>query len=369
MSKNNGEKRLILIIAGAVFILLAIFCLIVFMGRESEKDTIKIGFVMSGDIEEEGWNGMHYNGIKAACDRVDAKLIVRENIGEFTGECKTAIHELAKEGVGMIILSSYGYSEEVQELVKDYPEIVFYVNSSEYHDKNMTSYFVRMYQARYLAGIVAGMKTESNVIGYVAAMENNEVNRGINAFTLGVKSVNPEAKVVVNWTGDWDNAEKEKEAANLLIENSKADVLTYHQNQTNTVEAAEAAGIYSIGYHVALEDCSAKHLTSVVCDWELVYWQLLREYLVGKGNLKDNYWIGMEVDSVGLSLFSEAVSQDIIDEVEKAKGEILSGQDVFSGVIYDREGNQRCGEKEFISDEVLLEHMNWFVEGVEIYEG
>ena len=367
MNQKISKKGLIAIAAGAAMVVLMIVLMIVFVGREDGKDTVKIGFVMSGSVEEKGWNGMHYAGIKAACDRVDAGLLIKENVPEFTGECKAAVRELAKEGVGMVILSSYGYSEEVQELVKEYPEIVFYVNSSEYHEENMTSYFARMYQARYLAGIVAGMKTESNIIGYVAAMENNEVNRGINAFTLGVKRANPEARVVVNWTGQWDDAETEKAAAQALIEDG-ADVLTYHQNQPNTVEAAEAAGVYSIGYHVAVENCSPKYLTSVVCEWELVYWQLLREYIVGKGNLKDNYWIGMEAEAVGLSDFSTEVTGDIQAAVEEARADILSGKDVFSGLIYDNMGKQRCGEKEFISDEVLLEKMDWFVEGVEFYE-
>ena len=141
----NKKKGLISVTVGAGIIVFLIILLIIFVGWEKGNDTVKIGFVMSGSIEEKGWNGMHYAGIKAACDRVDARLLIKENVPEFTGECKAAVRELAKEGVGMVILSSYGYSEEMQELVKEYPEIVFYVNSSEFHEENMTSYFVRMY--------------------------------------------------------------------------------------------------------------------------------------------------------------------------------------------------------------------------------
>lgn len=365
---NRGKRNVLMIAIGAVCVVLLIVVTIVMAGREKEGETTRIGFVMTGSMGETGWNGMHYDGMKKACERMGAELLVEENVKEFTGECSGAIRRLVEEGAGMIVLSSYGYSEEVRELVKEFPETVFYVNSSEYHDVNMTSYFARMYQARYLAGIVAGMKTGSNVIGYVAAMENNEVNRGINAFTLGVKRVNPEATVVVNWTGEWDNKEKEVEAAGQLVADRKADVLTYHQNQPNVVEAAEGLNVYSIGYHQALAGCSDAYLMSVVCDWELVYAEILREYLVGKGNLKSNYWIGMEVEAVGLSAYSPEVSAEIMAEVEKAKNEILAGADVFSGVIYDCEGTLRCGEKESISDEVLLEQFDWFVEGVEFYE-
>lgn len=363
-----NKKKIGMALAGAGVIVVMIVLLIAFTGQSKRVDVPRIGFIMSGSMTETGWNGMHYDGAKYACDKLGAELLVKENVKEFTGECNVAIKELVEDGAGMIILSSYGYSEEAKELVKEYPEVVFYVNSSEYHDVNMTSYFARMYQARFLAGIIAGLQTESNQIGYVAAMENNEVNRGINAFTLGVKKANPEAEVVVAWTGAWDDKEKEIEAANNLVEQEKADVLTYHQNQPNVVEAAEAAGVYSIGYHEALENCSDKYLTTVMCKWGLVYEQIIREYLVGKANIKTNYWIGLEADAVGLSEYSAAVTEEIVAEVEKAKTQLLTGNDVFSGVIYDNEGDIRCGEKENISDEVLLEKMDWFVEGVRFYE-
>lgn len=362
------SKRRIVLVIGSVLCAAMILIVLFSTGRGNPQETIKIGFIMSGGIDEAGWNGRHYAGVKAACDKLGAELIVKEDVKEFTGQCIEAIHDLVKEGAGMIILSSYNYSEEAQEVVKEYPQIVFYVNSSEYHDINMTSYFARMYQARYMAGIVAGMKTVTGKIGYVAAMENNEVNRGINAFALGVKRVNPEAEVVVAWTETWDDKEKEIAAAEALIEQHKVDVLTYHQNQPNIVEAAEKAGIYSIGYHERVEGASEKYLTSVICNWEIVYEEIIRGFLSQKGNSADNFWLGIEAEAVGLSQYSEEVSAGIIDEVSKAKTEFLSGKDVFSGIIYDRDGNLRCGEKEAISDEILLEQFDWFVEGVDFYE-
>lgn len=365
MSKK-GKKRLAIVL-GAVVIVLVILLLIVFMGKEKTEKT-KVGFIMSGASNETGWNGMHYNGVKKACEALGAELIVKENVKEFNGECSVAIKELAKEGAGMIILSSYNYSSEVKDLVKEYPDIVFYGNSSEHHAENMTSYFVRMYQARYLAGIVAGQKTKSQTIGYVAAMKNNEVNRGISAFTLGVRSVNPEAEVVVAWTGDWDNEEEERQAAKKLVENAGADVLTYHQNQTNVIHMAEKLGVYSVGYHEALTGQSDRYLMSVVCDWEMVYKELIKSFLTGKANEKENYWIGMEVEAVGLSPYSREVTEEIQQSVEKAKQRIMLGSDVFSGMIYDTEGTLRCGEKEMIADEMLLEQFDWFVEGVKFYE-
>lgn len=363
---NKKEKRSILIIVGIVIFFIIIGS-IIFAGKK-ESTTEKIGVILSGSIEEEGWNGMHYLGFKNSCETLGVEMLVKDNVKEFSGQCENAIRELVEEGASMIVLSSYGYSKEVYEVVKEYPEIVFYGNSSEYHDKNLTSYFVRMYQARYLAGIIAGMKTSNDCIGYVAAMENNEVNRGINAFTLGVRRVNPDAVVNVIWTGTWDNEEEETRAAKTLIEKAGVDVITYHQNQSYVVNEAERQGVYSIGYHVPLESASSKYLTTVVCNWEVLYREIIKQFLQGKGNTMANFWIGLEKDVIGLDKYSEEITDEIVTEVEAAKEEILQGKEVFSGVIYDNLGNRKCEEDEIIRDEILLEQFDWFVEGVNFYE-
>ena len=190
-NKKLGRMNKILIICTVLVLLLLTLLVTLIINSGAKSDTVKIGFVLSGGMNEAGWNGKHYAGARIACEKLGAELIVKENVKEYTGDCNKAIEELADEGVGMIVLSSYNYSDEAKELVKNYPEIVFYVNSSEYHDVNMTSYFARMYQARYLSGIVAGMKTKTNKVGYVAAMSNNEVNRGIMRLNVPTLPVPP----------------------------------------------------------------------------------------------------------------------------------------------------------------------------------
>ena len=311
---------------------------------------------------------MHYEGVSAACDNLGVELLVKENIKEFQGGCGPAIEDLVKQGCRMIILSSYGYAEEEKSVIEKHPEVSFYNSSFDYHAQNVTSYFPRMYQARYLAGILAGMQTGNGRIGYVAAMPTSEVNRGINAFTLGVRRMNPDAVVTVSWSNAWDDEEEERRQADLLIENAGVDVITYHQNQPYVIEESEKKGIYSIGYHRRLENYSEKYLTAVVGDWQLTYEAIIRQYL--RGNSADNkvYWVGMDENAVKLADFSAAVSEDMKAEVIKATNEIIAGQDVFSGLIYDNEGNLRCKENQAICDEILLEHFDWYVKGVEFYE-
>ena len=212
------------------------------------------------------------------------------------------------------------------------------------------------------------MQTKTNKIGYVAAMPAVEVNRGISAFTLGVRRVTQDATVTVAWSNAWDNEEEEKRQADNLIEKAGVDVITYHQNQAYVAEEAEKAGIYSIGYHQSLQNCSDKYLTTVVGDWKLTYEAIIRQYLRGNSANVKVYWIGIDENAVKLTDFSGAVSEDITAEVKKATNEIIAGQDVFSGVIYDNEGNLRCKENQAIRDELLLEQFDWYVEGVEFYE-
>ena len=364
--KNKKNLKIVLLAAG-ILVLVWIVVLIETTGFE-RKDTVTVGFIMTGNTQEQGWNRLHYEGILSACEQLDATLIVKEEVKEHSGQCEQAIRELAEEEVDMIILSSYGYAGEVLGVMEEYPEISFYSESFDHAAPNMKSYFARMYQARYLAGIVAGMQTKTDCIGYVAAMANNEVNRGINAFTLGVRRVNPDAKVVVAWSGGWDDAGKEQDLALQLIEKKNADVLTYHQNQPNIVEVAEKNDVMSIGYHEAPEEVSDNFLTAAVFHWDLTYREVLLDHIRGKSDAVTTYWVGIEQGAVGLSGFSDKVAQETRAEVEQAKQEMMVGIDVFSGEIRDTEGVLRCSDGETSSDEVLLKNLDWYVEGVELYE-
>ena len=367
--KTKNIKYILLILAALIFVLTLVIIL-TFKGKAKKEDssTIKVGFVMPGYSTEEGWNRLHYDGIASACEELDIELVVKENVKEYSGQCEIAIRELAAEDVDIIILCSYGYADEVKDVVKEFPNITFYSESFDYYGDNLNCYFARIYQARYLSGIIAGYMSQTGVIGYVAAMPNSEVNRGINAFTLGVKRANPNAKVVVAWSDSWDDEEREMQLANELIEKENADVLAYHQNQPNVVQVAEDKDVYSIGYHEAYEGVSEKYLTTVEFRWDITYKELLSDYVRGKSDVVNTYWFGLEKDAIGLAKVSSLVPQEALTDVEAAKEEIVSGDKIFSGVIYDNQGQLRCQEDEIISDQVLMNSMDWYVEGIYIYE-
>lgn len=364
---NIKNFNLLVAIAAFLIIVLPAMMFLNFNEEFAERKE-KIGFIILGDITIPGWNESQYKGIKAACEEFGVELLVRDKVKENSGQCTEAIKNLVNNGAGMIFLASYSYSIEAQNIIGEYPHVAFATNSAEVHAKNMTAYFARMYQARYLSGALAGMRTKSNVIGYVAAMSNTEVNRGINAFTLGVQRTNPQAKVVVMWTGAWQDEKIEAQHAERLIKEAGADVLTYHQDEDATAQVAEKFGADFIAYNAILDTKSEHYLTSVICRWNLYYSDMIQRYLKGEINSVKNHWLGIERGAVMLSEFSPAVTEEMITRLNSLKQELVNGNLIFAGEIYDNTGKIRCAAGEAISDDTLLEDINWLVKGVEVLE-
>ncbi len=364
---SRTHKSIVFVVSAAIVICLILSAVIIMSGKR-ESTAVTVGIVLTGSTQEPGWNTAHYSGLSAACEKIGAQLLVKENILENTGVCPKAAQELIDEGAQAIFLASTGYGDELTEVIEKNPDVAFLGIFITDREIEMTQYLARMYQARYLSGIVAGLTTDTNIAGYVAAERNPEVIRGINAFALGMRSVNPDAQVNVIFTGAWDNMDNEYAAAHTLVTEGRADIITYHQNLPYAAEAADRLGAYSIGYHTAVHSLSEKHLTSAVWDWEKIYTPMLEDYMRGSTDSQKLYWSGIENGGVSLAPYSAAVSEETIAAVEQAKQELISGNYIFSGTIIDNEGNIRCGENENIGDEHLYSHMDWFVEGVSIYE-
>jgi len=270
---------------------------------------------------------------------------------------------MARKGYDLIFATSYGYMDSMLKVAKQFPKTVFMHCSGFKRTKNMGTYFGRMYQARYLSGIVAGSMTKSNILGYVAAFPIPEVIRGINAFTLGAQSVNPKIQVRVVWTKTWYDPATEKEAAKSLLDVG-ADVITQHQDSPAAQEAAQEKGVYSIGYDSDMSKFAPKaHLTAPVWNWAPLYKKLVRE--VRQGTWKsESLWPGLDEGIVDLSPFGPMVPQKVRKMVMKKKTAIASGNEkVFVGPIRDQKGNIRIAKGVAASDKELL-GMTWFVQGV-----
>ena len=331
----------------------------------TEKRT-RVGGVFIGSVSDKGWNESHYEGLKKVCDDMELPLEIVEYVDETDKGCRKAVAELAAKGVNVIFLTSDGFGADVTGVARDYPLIMFYTISPESDADNLVTYYGRMYQMRYLAGVVAGQMTQSNVLGYVAAMDNAQVDRGINAYLLGARLVNPEAVVKVRLMGSWFDSGKEQEAAKALIEEDGADVLTFHSSTANTVEVAEQEGVYSIGYNMVEDGYSERCLASLVFHWDVLYDAILRDFRKGSIHNQGDYWWGGEKNVVAIENLSPLIDQKLKRRLKKLRDGFEQGEDVFLGEIRRADGTVVCEKNERISDKALLHDMNWFVEGVEV---
>ncbi len=369
MFKNLTRRGIIYTVAYTLlFVAVTVLAVILILGEDGfRKERTYVGCILTGTADDGGWNSDNYRGLAEACADNGAVLRAAENVPEEREPCIEAIRRLADEGCRVIFLTSYGYAEYAAEVSGEYPNVMFCANSPEYTADNMVYCFARMYQGRYLAGIAAGLATRTNVTGYVAAMPNSEVNRGINAFTLGVRSVNPEAKVLVRFTGSWDDPPAEESAVTQLADLS-ADVIAYHQDSDTTAQTCERLGISFIGYNTVSDSYASHMLTSVSCRWRRLYGLVLRDTLIGSGAFVNDRWLGLNEMTIMLSEPSDGAGSLTASAITAAKRRIEAGKDVFSDTIYDNTGALRCGEGETLSDKTLLTGMDWFAEGVEIIE-
>jgi basic membrane protein A len=323
---------------------------------------MKVGFVYVSPIGDAGWSYAHDLGRQSieAMDGVTTSFV--EDVPEGPDSERVMLN-MARKNYNLIFATSYGYMDPMLKVAKQFPDIVFMHCSGFKTAKNMGNYFGRMYQARYLSGMVAGAMTQSKILGYVAAFPIPEVIRGINAFALGAQSVNPDVKVRVVWTKTWYDPATEKEAAKSLLDVG-ADVIAQHQDSPAAQEAAQEKGVYSVGYNSDMSKFAPKsHLCAPIWNWSSFYKEMVEK--VRQGTWKSaSYWYGLEYGIVDITPMASMVPEAVQKRVLAKKAEIASGKaKVFLGPIKDQSGKLRIPKDTPATDPELL-GMTWFVEGV-----
>lgn len=250
------------------------------------------------------------------------------------------------------------------KVAKEYPDVKFFHCSGVNTADNVSTYFGREYQGRYLTGIVAGMKSKTGKIGYVAAFSIPEVVRSVNAFTLGVRSVNPNAVVKVTWTNTWYDPAKEKEAAVSLLDQG-VDVLGQYQDTTAAQQAAEERGVACIGSDLDMSAAAPKtNMTSAVWNWGSYYVQAVQSVIDGKYK-SESYWGGIDTGIVDISPLTKNAPEGAQAKVDEAKAKMADKSwDVFTGPIKDQSGNIKVQDGQKMTDKELLS-FDWLVEGVD----
>ena len=338
------------------------------------KEEIKVGVLhLSDPAEGSGYTYTHDLGIQGMQQNLglsDDQIIRKINVNDSdTQETRQAIQECIDEGCNIIFTTSWGYMETTAEMAEEYPD-VYFSHGTGYlsNGKNFNNYFGRIYQARYLSGIVAGMNTSSNKIGYVAAMDssNSEVTGGIDAFALGIYSVNPDAKVYVKVTNSWYDPEGEKAAAQALLDMG-CDVIAQHCDTVYPQTLAQEKGVYSIGYNSDMSKETPKAtLTSVLWTWSAYYTSYVQSIMDGTYD-GSNYYGGMSEGLIGLSglaSFNDNAAQDKIDEAKQA---ILDGSvKIFENEMKTNTGKVIGKDGSVLDDATITGKINWYYHNVKV---
>ncbi len=325
---------------------------------------LKVGFVYVSPIGDAGWTYQHDLGRlqmeETLGDQVETKYI--ENVPEGA-EAERVIRQFAADGFDLVFTTSFGYMNPTIKVAETFPDVTFEHATGYKSAANVGTYVARFYEGRYLSGIVAGEMTKSNVAGYIAAFPIPEVLRGINAFTLGMRSVNPDAQVKVIWTNSWFDPGREREAADVLITQG-ADIVTHHTDSTAAVQAAEEKGVYAIGYHSDMSRYGeTAHLTAVSHHWGDFYTKRAQEVMDKKWS-SQNVWGGIKEGMIRLAPLNDAVPAKVATLVAEREAAIRSGDlHPFSGPIANQDGEELVADGATMSDDDL-QKMEWYVEGV-----
>jgi basic membrane protein A len=298
-----------------------------------DDDTVRAVFVYHDALRDFGWQWAHDQGRRLIEDEFDwVETEFFESVSPDGAEVQ--FRQYAERDYDVIFGTTFDYMDAMYEVAPEYPEVIFEHCAGFKTRENMGRYFGRMYQPRYLTGVAAGMMTEADELGYVAAFPNSEVIRGLNAFATGAASVNEDVTVRVEYTNTWDDEGVEGETAEILIDDG-VDVMAQHQNTTAAAEVAAEAGLWATGYNAPMgEFVGDRYITSPIWDWGVFYREAVQEIHDGTWEATA-YWKGLDAGIVDLDEFGPEVPSDVRETVETRRSEIEAGErDIWEGTQF-----------------------------------
>lgn len=344
------------------------------------KEDIKVGFVHISDASDMGYTYNHNMGTKKMQEKLglsDDQIINKFSVSEGV-ECEKALRELVDAGCNIIFATSFGYEDYVRKVAEEYPDIQFChatgTQAKEAGLSNFHNYFASVYEARYLAGIAAGMKTESNKLGYVAAYPYAEVISGYTAFYLGAKSVNPDVTMDIMYTDAWNDPTVESQVAQVLIDRG-CDVISQHSDSTAPATTAEKNHVWQVGYNNdMIEAAPEASLISARIDWGIYVTDAVQSVIDGK-DIPTDWCKGLSEGAVYLSPLNTRIAAEGTQEaIRQAEEKIKSGElNVFAGPLkgVSPSGDMfEVAEGEFYSEQVEASAPSWqyIIEGCSIIE-
>jgi basic membrane protein A and related proteins len=325
---------------------------------------LKVAFVYVSPIGQAGWTYQHDQG-RQDLETVLGKRVkttVVESVPEGA-DAERVMRDLAAQGHQMIIATSFGYLEPALRVAADYPNVKFEHAGGYKTAPNLSTYNARFYEGRYLAGIIAGHHSKSGVAGYVAGSPVPEVVQGINAFALGMRSVNPKAEVKVVWLNTWFDPARERDAALALI-GQGADVLTNHTASPAVAQVAEEKKVHLLAYQSDMRDVAPNaQLAAVTQHWGPYYIRAVKALLDGRWQ-PQAYVGGIKDGMVRLAALSPHLSPAAREAVAQIEPQLRSGQfQPFAGRLVDNTGRERHAAGASMS-EAQIGQMDWLVQGV-----
>ena len=328
------------------------------------KSPVKAAFVYVTPVFDAGWTHQHDEGRKAVEKAFGnaVKTTVVDNVAEGA-DSERVVRDLAQQGHDIIFTTSFGYMEPTLKVAKEFPNVKFESITGYKTDVNVSVANARYYEGRYLAGVAAGRMTQSNVVGYVAGFSIPEVLQGLNAFALGMRSVNPKAQVKVVWLNTWFDPAKERDAAFTLF-NQSVDVITFHTASNAVMVAAQERGKMAIAYHSDMRKVAPDaQLMAVTHEWGAYYSQRVSDLQKGQWRT-GNVWAGLKEGMIRVGDFGPKLPAKVRDEIVKVQQDISQGKrHPFQGPFADNEGKAIVAAGKKLSDVQIL-NMNYGVAGV-----
>ena len=328
------------------------------------KTPTKAAFVYVTPVFDMGWTHQHDQGRKAVEKSLGAqvKTTVVENVAEGA-DSERVVRDLAQQGHDIIFTTSFGYMEPTLKVAKEFPKVKFESITGYKTDVNVSVANARYYEGRYLAGIAAGRMTQTNVAGYVAGFPIPEVLQGLNAFTLGMRSVNPKAQVKVIWLNAWFDPAKERDSAMTLF-NQDVDVITFHSATNAVMVAAQERGKMAIAYHSDMRQVAPDaQLMAITHNWGDYYTQRVRALQKGQWQTS-TVWGGLKEGMIKVGDFGPKLLPSVRAEIVQIQKDMVAGKrHPFQGPIEDNEGKPVLPAGQRLSDVQIL-NMNFAAAGV-----
>ena len=344
--------------------LVAVAALSLFFSLPVLADKLKVGFIYVGPIGDHGWTYRHDIGRldveKHFGDKVETTYIESVKYGP---DAERAIRAMAKGGADIIFATSFGYMEPMLKVAKEFPNVKFEHATGYKQSKNMASYGLRLYQARHVQGIIAGMMTKTNKICYVGAFPIPEVIREINTYYLGAKKVNPKVDIDIVWVNSWYDPPKEADAAAVMIAEG-CDMVAQHTDSPAPLQTAQKNGVLGFGQASdQIRFAPKAQLTATIDNWSPYYIEKVQAVMDGSWKTGD-YFGHMKDDVVQMAPFTN-MPDDVKAFAQKIKEGIRDGKYfAFTGPIKDNTGKLQLKDGEVATD-AHLNSMMYYVEGID----